>query len=262
MESLDIPGNDRGTADLGLDEVADHVREAVRATVSPAAEHLVPLGGSIVGKMHAVVDELGKEDALQERLLDGFDRAIHDQPSAVSAGVDLAAIKAVEPDFDASGFRTLARETFIKVREARGRQRGQAGEGLLSESMERELNDVIAGDVAAHRHRILALLEVIDATIVAAAFEAGRERLGVRFVFSAEEIERDGATEAVISDDHGVHRWAELWQFERDPSLDQTATDQQHILSFGADRWLFAHRGWVVTTITRLQDAVRQPSEA
>jgi predicted lipid-binding transport protein (Tim44 family) len=240
MESRDIPEEDQRPADRGMDAVADH------------AEHVVPFGGGMVREMHEVAEHLGKEVERETKEFDTFDHAIHEQPSAVGAGVDLTPIKAVEPDFDPFNFRTLARETFIKVRQARGTQATHAGDGLLSPSMERELNDVIDGDVAAHRHHVLSQLEVIDATIVSASFEAGREKLGMRFVVGAEEIERDGATEAIVSDDHLVHRWAEQWQFERDPSLDPSATDEQHILSFGPDRWLVAHRGWVVTDIRRL----------
>ncbi|MGO9753039.1 MAG: TIM44-like domain-containing protein [Solirubrobacteraceae bacterium] len=173
----------------------------------------------------------------------------------------MAPIKAAEPNFDPFNFRTLARGTFIKIREAPGSQRRQAGDGLLSPSMERDLNDVIDGDVAAHRHHILALLGVIDATIVSASLEDGREKIGMRFVFGAEELERDAASDDIVSDDHLVHQWAELWQFERDPSLDPSASDERHIMSFGPDRWLFAHRGWVVTGIRRLENAVPPPSE-
>jgi predicted lipid-binding transport protein (Tim44 family) len=220
----------------------------------PIADHLVPFGGRMVREMDDIADELGKEDQAETKLEDVFDQAIQEQPSAVGDGVDLAEIKAVEPDFDPFSFRTLARETFIKIREARGTQDEQAGDGLLSPKMQRELNDVIDGDVAAHRHHVLSQLEVAEATIVSAAVDNGHEKLGVRFVFRAAEIERQSGTEAIVSDDHIVHRWAELWQFERDPNVDSSASDEQHTLSFGPDEWLFAHRGWVVTNIERLPD--------
>ena len=249
MESLNTPEEDQGAAGHGRDSLARH------------ADHLIPFGGSMAREMTEVADDLGKEGDLEVKEFDTFDHAIHDQPSAVGAGVDLAPIKSVEPDFDPFAFRTLARETFIKIRQARGIGAGEACDGLLSPTMERELNDVIDGDVAAHRHHILSQLEVVDATIVSAALEDGREKIHVRCVMGAEEIERDAATEAVISDDHLVHRWAELWQFERDPSLDASATDEQHVLSYGPDRWLFAHRGWVVSDIKRLDDVVPQPNQ-
>lgn len=249
MESLNTPEEDQSAADRDLDAVADHT------------EHLVPFGGSMVHEMGEVADDLGTEVGLETQEFDTFDRAIHEQPSAVGTGVDLTPIKAVDPAFDPFAFRTLARETFLKVRQARGSQARGAGDGLLSPSMERELHDLIDGDVAAHRHHILSQLEVVDATIVTASVDDGREKIGLRYVVGAEEIERDASTEAVISDDHLVYRWAELWQFERDPSLDPSATDQQHVLSYGDDRWLFAHLGWVVTNITRLDDAVPQPGQ-
>jgi hypothetical protein len=249
MEPLDTPEEDQSAAHRDLEAVADHT------------EHLVPFGGRMVREMQEVAEDIGKEGELETKEFDAFDRAIHEQPSAVGAGVDLTPIKAVEPDFDPFNFRTLARETFIKIRQARGSQAKHAGDGLLSPAMERELNDVIDGDVAAHRHHVLSQLEVIDATIVSASVQDGREKSGMRCVIGAGEIERDAATEAIVSDDHLVHRWAEQWQFERDPSLDASATDEQHVLSYGSDRWLFAHRGWVVTDIRRLDDAVPQPSQ-
>jgi hypothetical protein len=254
IEEPEIADNDEGVVERIVNRAADHVPGVVGADIAPIADHLVPFGGSMVREMHAIADELGKEDQDETKLEDVFDHAIHEQPSAVGDGVDLTAIKAVEPDFDPFSFRTIARETFIKIREARGSQNRQADAGLLSPKMQRELNDVIDGDIAAHRHHILSQLDVAEATIVSAAVNDGHEKLGVRFVFRAEEIERQSGTEAIVSDDHILHRWAELWQFERDPKLDSSATDQQHTLSFGPDGWLFAHRGWVVTGIERLPD--------
>jgi hypothetical protein len=256
MGTEDPQSRATGESDEGVvDRLADRVPGVVRDDIAPIADHLVPFGGRMVSEMHAIADELGEEDQVETKLEEGFDSAIHEQPSAVGDAVDLAAIKAVEADFDPFSFRTLARETFIKVREARGSQNRQEGDGLLSPKMQRELSDVIDGDVAAHRHHILSQLEVAEATIVSAAVDDGHEKLGVRFVFHAEEIERQSGTEAIISDDRTVQQWAELWQFERDPKLDSSATDQQHTLSFGPDAWLFAHRGWVVTGIERLPDA-------
>jgi hypothetical protein len=250
----DTDESDEAGVERVVDWAADHVPGVVRDDIAPIADHLVPFGGTMVREMHAIADKLGELDQAETNLEDGFDHAIHEQPSAVGDGVDLTAIKAVEPDFDPFSFRTLARETFIKVREARGSRDRQAGDGLLSPKMQRELSDVIDGDVAAHRHHILSQLDIANATIVSAAVDDGHEKLGVRFVFRAEEIERQSGTEAIVSDDHILHRWAELWQFERDPKVDSSATDEEHTLSFGPDGWLFAHRGWVVTGIERLPD--------
>jgi predicted lipid-binding transport protein (Tim44 family) len=216
------------------------------------AEHLVPMGGRIVREMNQIAADLGEADADEDRLIDGVEKAVQEQPSPVAGDVDLAPIRALEPDFDPGAFRTLARETFLKVCEARGAENRDEADGLLSLSMQQELNAAIDGDVAAHRHHILSQLDIAEATIVSAATEGAREKLGVRFLVAAETIERNADAEAVISDDGQAQRWSELWQFERDSSLDPSATDRRHALSFEADGWLFAHRGWVVTAIQRL----------
>jgi predicted lipid-binding transport protein (Tim44 family) len=259
MTSADNQDTDHRPVDRRPDWVAEQTPGRAPGKAAVIAEHLVPFGTSIVRELGEVAELLAKEDEAEDRFLEGFDRAIHEQPSPVAAGVDLTPLRAVEPDFDPFNFRTLARETFLKIREARGSMNRHADDGLLSETMERELNDVIDGDVASHRHHILSQLEVVEATIVSASVVDGRERVGMRFIVGAEEIVRDAATDQIVTDDHLVHRWAELWQFDRDPSVDSSATDEQHVLSFGPDRWLFAHRGWVVTGITRLEDPMLQP---
>lgn len=253
-QSPQTGAHDEGVLERAMDWATDHAPGVVGNDIAPVADHLVPFAGRMIREMNDIVDKLGELDEAEDEVEDAWERALHDLPSAVGDGVELTAIRAVEPDFDPTSFGTLARETFIKIREARGSRDSHEGDGLLSPKMQRELNDVIDGDVAAHRHHILSELDVAEATIVSAVVKDGREKLGVHFVFSAEEIEREAGTEAIVSDDHMLHRWTELWQFERDPHVDPSATDEQHTLSLGPDGWLFAHRGWVVTNIERLPD--------
>ena len=239
---------------------SDDAHERIVDEAGSVAEHVVPFGERAVGELHELAQDIGKEGELEDRLDDGFDRAIHEQPAPAEAGVDLTPITASDPGFDAFAFLTIARETFLKVREARGDQDGTEADGLLSPTMRQQINDVIEGDVASHRHVILSQLTVTDATIVSATAVDGREQCGVRFVVGAEQVVRSAGSEQVVSDDGQVRKWSELWQFERDPKVDASATDRQHALSFGHDGWLFAHRGWVVTAITRLGDPVAPPS--
>jgi predicted lipid-binding transport protein (Tim44 family) len=215
----------------------------------------------IGNEMLQAVTQLDEVAAAEDRLLDGFDHAIHDQPAAVADGVDIGPIKAVDPEFDPFAFRTSARESFLKIREARARKLKSEEDPLLSPTMQAELDSVIDGDVASHRHHYLADLAIDQATVVSAEVADGRERLGMRFVIVAEEEARDDATQSIVGGDEVARRWAELWQFERDPAVDSTATDEQHALSFGPDGWLFAHRGWVVTAITRLPDVLAEPAQ-
>ena len=226
--------------------------EGKREAEIRAADHLVPMGNRMAGEMQQIASEMGKEADADLRLDEGFERAIHEQPAAAADGLDLSPITSADGSFDPDAFRTLAREVFLKVREARGSQNRSEADGCLSETMETELNQTIDGDVASHRHHVLSQLDVTAATIVSAAVDGDRQQLGVRFVVGAEEIVSDERG-AVVSDAPDTH-WPELWQFERDPSVDASATDRQHALSFGADGWLFAHRGWVVTAIRRLNE--------
>jgi predicted lipid-binding transport protein (Tim44 family) len=216
------------------------------------AEHVVPMGGRMVREFHELADEIGKEGEAQDRLLARVGSAIAEQP-AVGHGVDLSEIKRVEPEFDPAAFRTIGRETFLKVREARVTQREQEDDGLMTPVLEHEVDDAIFSDAAARHRHVLSGLEIIDATIVSATVDGGREKLGVRFVATAERIERDELTDTVISQDGSPHRFTELWKFERNPALDSAATDAQHVASFAPDGWLFAHRGWVVTDIQPLE---------
>jgi len=240
------------------DAVDDQESEADRLTrlsqsgVVRDADHLVPFGGSMVRKMDQIAEDLGEEDRRNQQMMVDLGTEFHEQPPAEAAGVDLAPIRAVDPQFDDFAFRSIARETFNKVREARSTERTEEAEALLSPTMEAEVRQEVGGDVAAHRHHLLPGLEVDDATIVAAAVAGGREVLDVRLDVAGEEMERDDASGAVVAGDATVRRWSERWRFERDPSMDSSQTDLQHTLRFGDDGWLVAHRGWVVTGIERL----------
>jgi predicted lipid-binding transport protein (Tim44 family) len=228
--------------------------DAAREPGATFAEHVVPMAGRVAREMHELADEIGKEGEAQDRLLDGIKRAVAEQPSAVGDGVDVTAIIAVEPDFDPTAFRAVARETFLKVREARSTHREQEDDGLMTPSLEHKIDDEIFSDAAARHRHVFSGLEVAEATIVSATVNQGREKLAVRFVATAERIESDELTGSILSDDGSPHHFTEVWQFERNPTVDSSATDLQHAASFGPDEWLFAHRGWVVTDI-QPQDA-------
>jgi predicted lipid-binding transport protein (Tim44 family) len=221
---------------------------AAREPGETFAEHVVPMAGHIVGEMNELADEIGKEGEAEDRLLDGVRLAVAEQPSPVGDGVDMTAIIAVEPDFDPIAFRAIARETYLKVREARSTRREQEDDGLMTPSLEHKIDDEIFSDAAAGHRHVLSGLEVAEATIISATVDEGREKLAVRFLAVAELIESDEQTGNILSDDGSPQSFTEVWQFERDPTVDSSATDAKHG-SFGPDEWLFAHRGWVVTDI-------------
>ncbi len=71
--------------------------------------------------------------------------------------------------------------------------------------------------------------DITSAQLTAATFANGRERAVVRFGIN-------GST-SVTQD----------WTFERDPSVDTSADDENHEVADGG--WLVAHRGWRLTAI-------------
>ncbi|MGD0833983.1 MAG: TIM44-like domain-containing protein [Candidatus Dormibacteria bacterium] len=234
------------------DSEPDRLTRLGESRAGHALEHLEPFSGKMSREWGQVASDLGEEDRRDQQMYQEVDKDFHAQPSAEAMGVDLAAIRAVDPQFDDFAFRSIARETFNKVREARSTEHLDEADALLSPAMEDEVKSEVGGDVAAHRHHLLPGLEVEDAVIVEAAVTDGREVLDVRLEVAGEELDRDDATLAVVSGDQVVRRWSELWRFERDPSMDSSQTDLQHTLRFGDDGWLVAHRGWVVTGIERL----------
>ncbi len=72
--------------------------------------------------------------------------------------------------------------------------------------------------------------DIASAEVVAASVVDGRERAVVRFGIN-------GGTATITQD----------WTFERDPSVDSGAEDEQHEVADGG--WTVPHRGWRLTGI-------------
>jgi predicted lipid-binding transport protein (Tim44 family) len=198
-----------------------------------------------------VEDAQEKLEDLQEEMVDEIVTALNERTPATLPGVDLAAIKQADPQFDVENFRTIARDTFYIVKDARRRQDLDDLAPLLSDKMQGEMAAVINGDVAAHRHHIMPFLTVTEAQIASAAMTDGKERIDVILSLSSAESDIDDETKQVIGD-NVEHNWQERWCFQRDPSVDTSATDMEHLLADGADEWFVAHRGWIVIDIQRI----------
>jgi predicted lipid-binding transport protein (Tim44 family) len=197
--------------------------------------------------MRSGVIDLGQQE-VDETVAGLLDRT----PVALS-GVDIGVIKQADPEFDAEAFRAIARETFVKVREARKLQNPQESAELLSPQMQREMQDAIAGDAAAHRHHLLPFLWIKDAVIARAQVVDGREEIDVRFSISAAEEDVDDRTHQIVGGDSAERAWDELWRFTRTPGTDTSASDERHEIALSEpDQWLVAHHGWTVTDIVRL----------
>jgi predicted lipid-binding transport protein (Tim44 family) len=196
------------------------------------------------------------EDALlgaREREVDGVVAALHERTQAELPGVDISAIQQVDPEFDDEAFRAIARETFVKVREARRLQNSEQSAELLSPQMQLDLEAAISADIAAHHQHRQPFLTIKDALIAGAQVAAGQEQIDVVFSISAAEEVVDDRTGEVLAGDGTERSWTERWRFTRDPAVDTSASDLRHEITLDpAEQWMVAHRGWTVTQITRL----------
>jgi hypothetical protein len=190
---------------------------------------------------------------LEQQEVDGTVAGLNDRTPAALPGVDTSAIKRIDPQFDDEAFRAVARETFYKVREARSVQNPRESAELVSPQIEREIENAISGDVDSHRHHVLPSLWLKDAVIAGADVIDGQEQIDVRFSISGTEQDLNDVTGEALTGDGDERSWEELWRFSRHPGADTSDSDERHqITSIRTDQWMFAHRGWVVTNITRL----------
>jgi predicted lipid-binding transport protein (Tim44 family) len=214
---------------------------------------LVESGEEHLFHFREVAAEQEKAIDLEQQEVDGTVAGLNDRTPTGLPGVDTSALQRVDPEFDEEAFRGIARETFYKVQQARALQNPQESAELVSPQMQREIQNAISGDVAAHRHHLLPFLWVSDAVIAGAEVADGREQVDVRFSISAAEEDLDDRTGQVLAGDSDEHSWAELWRFTRVPGSETSASDERHeVTSVRADQWMVAHRGWTVTKIARL----------
>jgi len=127
-------------------------------------------------KTEQILESLDAEQAADTRMLDTEARIIAERPPAAAAGVDLAAIKQVDPGFDDQGFLGIAREIFYDA----ARVHAAAGPALPEP-------------------------EIRAAVITAASVSDGREVVTVRFtlVDGAEDwtFQRDPAADTTATDE-------------------------------------------------------------
>lgn len=199
-----------------------------------------------------LLNDMQAEADATKRLYDGEQALMDNRPAAEAPGVDISAIKAIDPSFDDQQFLSLARESFYTIRKARTLDNPALADGELSPQLMSQLREVVQGDVASHRHHLLPGLEIRAALIESACVADGKITVVVRFHLVSEEVDR-GATGAIIAGDFSQREWDEDWTFWRDPSVASSSVDREHMISpVNREGWLFAHRGWVVTHIERL----------
>jgi predicted lipid-binding transport protein (Tim44 family) len=212
-----------------------------------------PLGYSLYyKKVSDVLGAIDAEAAATQRMYDTEQALMDNRPTAEAAGVDISPIKALDPTFNDQDFLTIARESFYSIREARSSDNPSLADAEFSSDLMAKLRDVVQGDVASHRHHLLPGLEVRSALIASVDVTDGKFTVVVRFHLSSEEVDRSGSG-AVLAGDFTEREWDENWSFWRDPTSDATSVDSEHTISVVNPKgWLFAHQGWVVTSIERV----------
>ncbi|MGA3219017.1 MAG: hypothetical protein ABSE77_08065 [Acidimicrobiales bacterium] len=63
-------------------------------------------------KVRRILDDIDAEAAATEKLYDTEQALMDNRPAAEGPGVDISAIKALDPSFDDQQFLSLARESF------------------------------------------------------------------------------------------------------------------------------------------------------
>jgi predicted lipid-binding transport protein (Tim44 family) len=189
---------------------------------------------------------------LEKQEVDGIIAGLNDRPPAEAAGVDVKAFTAVDPSFDDKAFIAIARESFNHIREARSEENAKTAAGTMSDQLKSELQNAIEGDVASHRHHLLPGLSIMAAEITSATVTDGKMTAVVHFKITSQEMDRDEKFN-MIAGSTDWQSWDEMWTFWRDPSVDTSASDEDHILSREQEGgWMFAHKGWIVTKIERV----------
>jgi predicted lipid-binding transport protein (Tim44 family) len=210
-----------------------------------------PWGKKRKEQVEQLAADMDAASAAEDKVLDTVASEMANRPTAEAPGVDVSAITKADPTFNEQDFLTIARDTLYHVREARTADRESLDDALLSPQLEKELDDVIAGDVTAHRHHLLPGLEIRTIVITAAAVTDGKLAITVRLHLSSEEEERDDAGKLTAGSEQ-IHEWDDDWTFWRDPTVDSSATDKQRTEMFEREGgWFIAHKGWIVTSIQR-----------
>jgi predicted lipid-binding transport protein (Tim44 family) len=198
-------------------------------------------------KVDTILSDMDAEAAADKKMLATEEALIANRPSAEADGVDISAITAADPTFADQGFLTIARETFDRVREARGVDNPRFADAQLSPQLTTELKQVIQCD-----HHLLPGLEIQSALITSTNVAEGKLTIVVRFHLWSEEIDRDDEGH-VVAGDTSAREWDEDWTFWRDPSDDSAAVDQALTDEpIDAGGWMVAHQGWIVTAIDRV----------
>jgi len=152
-------------------------------------------------------------------------------PGSVAAGV--AAIRAVDPEFDPAGFVQGARGAFEMIVAAFAQGDGASLRPLLADAVNDSFTQAIRDRQARRWTLSTTLIGIRSAEIVAAEMRGRDALVTVKFVSEQVNATRDAAGELVEGDPNKVEVITDIWTFSRntrsrDPNwfLAETATPQ------------------------------------
>jgi predicted lipid-binding transport protein (Tim44 family) len=204
-------------------------------------------------RMEEIQQKLAELDAADDALVTAFEEMLKTRAPAEAPGVDISAVKAADPTFDDQAFLSIARESFFQMTEAREHHRASIAADLTDAKVAADLEATIAADAAAHKYHVLPGVEIQSAVITSAAVTDGKISIVVRMHLVGKEEDLDENANVVAIDEQ-YKQWDEEWTFTRDPNVDESAEDARHALLREEDGgWDFAHKGWNVTAIARVQ---------
>ena len=127
----------------------------------------------------------------------------------------LAVLRAHDAAVNEAEILARARECFFTVESALGRGSADAAATCVSPAFLAGLRQGIGTLAAAHRHRVLAFIDVEGARLVSASVEGSYDRAVVRIDVSGEDCVVDDATGAVVAGSTAQRRWSEDWTLLR-----------------------------------------------
>ncbi len=200
----------------------------------------------------AIAAKQAELDSTRKDLADAMQTMLAERPHTVADTVDIGVITANDAAFDDIAFATIARETYLTVREAWEQHNLQIADGCCTPEMLDEVRAAITEDAKASRIHVLPGIEIREAAITSAAVDGSRQTIVVRLALRGKDNFIDG-TGAIVAGDDEYHDWSEDWTFVRDANEDATAEDRaKALIPEAAGGWDFAHQGWNVAAVTRV----------
>ena len=185
-------------------------------------------GSGIAGHIAKRAADLDELDRLDTAMLDTLEREFHDHGDIAAPSFDPSSAQAIDTAFSAESFLVIARDTFRVVQAARSQNDPSLADDAIDPAAAASLIGALAPATASRGD--VAGIDIVSAEVLNAGIIDGREQAVVRFAIS-------GTPPAI-----------ENWIFQRGPSVDTTAADEQHLVAEQMS-WNVAHRGWRLVAI-------------